>query len=86
MSTHSGTGIFMAYGNDIGKKSIGKLSIMDIAPTILFIMNCEIPSDADGRVLKEIFKPDSGLSKARIMLKKESEKDRIANALSSIKI
>ena len=86
MSTHSGTGIFMAYGNDIGKKSIGKLSIMDIAPTILFIMNCEIPHDVDGRVLKEIFKPDSELYKAKIRLKKESEEDKIANALSSIKI
>lgn len=86
ISTHSDTGIFMAYGNDIVKKRIELLSIMDIAPTILFIANCPISYDVDGRVLKEIFKPNSELSKANIKLQKESEIDKIKKAVSGIKI
>lgn len=53
-------GIFMAYGPDI--KQAGKIenvSILDLAPTILHLMGLEIPSDMDGRVLKEIFQEGS---------------------------
>tara|TARA_Y100000310_G_scaffold345796_1_gene470074 strand:- start:8505 stop:10073 length:1569 start_codon:yes stop_codon:yes gene_type:complete len=86
-STHADTGIFMAYGNDIAnKKNIKCISIMDIAPTILFIMNCPIPDDVDGRILKEIFKSESTLYKAKIRYTKDSEQEMIKKTVASIKI
>ena len=56
---HHTHGIFFALGREI-KNSL-KLSpkITDLAPTILHILGVPIPEDMDGRILKEIFKPDS---------------------------
>lgn len=49
-------GLFCAYGPDIKKRGIlSGLSILDIAPTILYLMNVSIPRDMEGRVLNEIF-------------------------------
>lgn len=55
---HRRDGLFVASGVDIA--SCGELStpsIVDVAPTILHLMNAPIPDDMDGRVLWEIFKP-----------------------------
>ena len=50
-------GVFIIYGPNIktGKK-LKEIKSYDIAPTILSLMNLPIPSNTDGRVLKEIFK------------------------------
>lgn len=86
-NAHADVGIFMAYGNDIvNKKNIKALSIMDISPTILFIADCPIPHDVDGRVLKEIFKSNSELFKVKIRFHKESEQEKIKKVISSIKV
>ena len=57
---HSMYGTFMACGPDIknGVK-LSDVSIYDFAPTVLHLLGLPVPSDADGRVLVEIFKPGS---------------------------
>ena len=44
-------GIFMAQGPDIKAAHLPKVSILDIAPTILKIFNLPIPDDFDGKPL-----------------------------------
>ncbi len=53
---HRLNGIFIAYGNDIQKsKSIENAEILDLFPTILYLLDIEIPDDSDGKILKKIF-------------------------------
>jgi predicted AlkP superfamily phosphohydrolase/phosphomutase len=54
--THRMEGILIAYGKDIKKgNNIEGARIIDLAPTILHMMNVPIPNDMDGRFLAEIF-------------------------------
>jgi predicted AlkP superfamily phosphohydrolase/phosphomutase len=53
-------GIFITFGPDIKRNpERGRMSILDIAPTILHMYGLPVPEDMDGRVLKEIFRPGS---------------------------
>ena len=46
---HSLDGILMIKGPDIKKEhSLEKARIIDLFPTILYLMGCKIPSDIDG--------------------------------------
>lgn len=64
---HRMDGILIATGRDIKKEvTIENAKIIDLVPTILHIFDLPIPSDIDGRVLKEIFKPESRLAKKKI--------------------
>ena len=57
--THRVDGIFLARGNLVnGPLKLCNLKIVDLAPTILYLMGIEIPEDMDGRVLKEIIQDD----------------------------
>ena len=52
-------GIFVANGPDIKKDNQTKdAKIIDIVPTILYLMGIPIPDDLDGKILKDIFLPD----------------------------
>lgn len=55
---HRLNGIFIANGSDIrpGIK-IKDAKIIDIVPTLLYLMGLPIPDDLDGEVLKNIFQP-----------------------------
>ena len=35
-----------------------RLSIMDLAPTVLWLRGLPVPADMDGRVLTDLFEPD----------------------------
>jgi len=53
---HRMEGIFIAYGKHIKKGiKINKMSIMDIAPNVLYLLGHEIPTYIDGSVKPEIF-------------------------------
>lgn len=55
---HAQNGIFIAKGRNIKKgATIGDASIVDVAPTILFLNQQPVPTDMDGKVLEEIFDP-----------------------------
>lgn len=54
--SHRKNGIFIAKGMDIKKGTkLYDAKIIDIAPTILYLMGLPIPEDFDGKVLKDIF-------------------------------
>jgi|Deesub1362A_J573_1020465.scaffolds.fasta_scaffold00057_157 predicted AlkP superfamily phosphohydrolase/phosphomutase len=90
--THTGShrlnGIFVGYGPDFrsGKK-ITSATIFDIAPTVLHLLDVSIPTDMDGRVLKEIFRADSDPAKRSIVYQKsnENEKKRIKDKIRYLK-
>jgi predicted AlkP superfamily phosphohydrolase/phosphomutase len=54
--THRMEGIFIAHGEDVKKGlDIEGARIIDLAPTILNMMNVPIPNDMEGEVLGQIF-------------------------------
>lgn len=53
--SHTSKGIFMAYGENIGRGKIENASIYDVVPTVLYLLGIPIPSDIDGKPLKEVF-------------------------------
>lgn len=60
-------GIFIAYGPDIRKEGkIRDMRIVDVAPTILHLMNCQVPTDMDGKVMQDIFKDGSDAGKRSV--------------------
>ncbi|MBI4847296.1 MAG: alkaline phosphatase family protein [Nitrospirae bacterium] len=55
-------GILMAYGPDVQPGDLTvKAGLMDIMPTVLHMLDVEVPDDVDGVVLKELFKKDTGV-------------------------
>ena len=85
-------GIFIAYGPDIKKgERLKKISILDLAPTILHLMGIPIPDDMDGRVLTEIFEPNSEPAKRKIKYQEvkahrtQREKERIKQTVKKIR-
>jgi predicted AlkP superfamily phosphohydrolase/phosphomutase len=62
---HRMNGIFLAHGKHLQRgKSIEGASIMDLAPTILYLLGHAVPNDMDGKVLTSIFDEDFLASRA----------------------
>jgi predicted AlkP superfamily phosphohydrolase/phosphomutase len=58
-AAHSMEGIFMTSGAHIKKgATLQGADIMDLAPTILYLMGCKVPDDMDGKVLVDLFDGD----------------------------
>jgi predicted AlkP superfamily phosphohydrolase/phosphomutase len=56
--THRPHGIFMAAGPGISRgASVLPLSILDVAPTVLYTLGLPIPEDFEGSVPRQIFEP-----------------------------
>lgn len=54
---HRKNGIFVAKGKNIKNNfKINEVKIINIVPTILYMMGLPVPQDVDGRILPEIFK------------------------------
>lgn len=57
---NSREGIIMAHGPDISNASLDKhASILDLAPTILHLLDCPVPKTLEGRVVTELFADES---------------------------
>lgn len=54
-------GMFLCHGTEIEAKNIKDISILDIVPTVLHILDIPLLDDLDGKVRKDIFKKDSKL-------------------------
>jgi len=56
--THRLNGIFLAYGAAVRPNvTVANAHIVDLAPTILYLLGVPVPAHVDGRVLEEIFSP-----------------------------
>jgi len=56
--THYPQGVFIACGPGIRQGiSVEQLSILDVAPTVLYSLGLDIPADLEGRIPEEIFEP-----------------------------
>ena len=64
---HTPDGLFMAAGPGIAAGKQRNAGLMDITPTILHMMNTAVPEAIDGRVLKELFDPDSEIGKREVV-------------------
>lgn len=82
-SKHEMDGIFIAKGKNIKKDAeVENASIVDLAPTMLHIIDVPIPSDMDGKVLKEIFEPTSELPEKKVIYQTVEEEKRSKYVLS----
>ena len=71
-------GVFIAHGPDFRQGiEISNVSILDLAPTILHQMGIAVPTDMDGRVLKEILRDGSEPARREVRYQEvESEEIR----------
>jgi predicted AlkP superfamily phosphohydrolase/phosphomutase len=65
--THRPEGIVIARGPEIRKgHRLRQADIIDIAPTLLHILEIPIPRDMDGKVLQDLFEPTSDIARREI--------------------
>lgn len=63
---HALSGIFVASGNGIRQNAVVEgARLIDLAPTILFMLDVPVPSDMDGIVLEDLFLPEYLESRSR---------------------
>ncbi len=68
-------GLFLAWGPDIAdSKTIDGVRIIDLAPTILHLMDLAISKETDGRILSEIYSDQSEASRRSVQFRAISEK------------
>ena len=66
-ATHRSEGVVLAWGPSIEAGSTPEdANVTDVAPTVLHSVGEAVPSDADGRVLSELFDPDSRAAKRAV--------------------
>jgi len=57
--THRFKGIFLFKGKPFKNIQIGDgTKIVDLAPTLLYLMGCPVPQDMDGKVIEAAFRED----------------------------
>jgi predicted AlkP superfamily phosphohydrolase/phosphomutase len=58
-SRHLPNGIFILKGKEVKKGvKINGVEIIDLVPTILYVMGLAVPEDMDGKILLDCFQPD----------------------------
>lgn len=85
-------GIFMAYGPDIRMAQLDEISIFDVCPTLLSLLGLPVPSEMDGKLLKEIFKKDFQIESKPVESQRdvrehfytEEEEEKIKKRLSAL--
>ncbi|MBN2463321.1 MAG: alkaline phosphatase family protein [Dehalococcoidia bacterium] len=87
MGNHKKEGIFIAYGPDIKQGAVtGGARIYDIAPTTLHLCGLPVPTDIDGRVLTEVFRPDSEPARRQVKHKAVNDgQERIRDRVRKLK-
>lgn len=77
---HHREGIFVASGDEVvkGQESDCFFSLLDVMPTVLHYLGSPVPDDCDGRVLEEVFMPDSEVRQREALYQKMEWKGPIA--------
>lgn len=58
--SHTPDGILVAFGSDIQPNELkSPMSLVDLAPTMLHLLNQPVPPDMNGRVLTELLQPNA---------------------------
>lgn len=77
--THKLHGIFIAFGDGVKRNyKVKDANIIDLAPTVLSILNLPVPDDIDGQVIKSIFEKEIKIQVVRsekIKVRHEEKKD-----------
>ena len=83
---HRPEGIFFASGPDIKSNYLLKNEIFgwDVFPTILHLLEENIPNYVDGKVINEIFQENSDVQKRTIIIDKTTEKDFLKSRISEL--
>lgn len=83
-------GLFIATGPDFATGTHEPMSILDLAPTLLHLHNCSVPSDLDGTVQKSVFDEDSSVKtrsvKREATTNREQERVRIRAVASKLNL
>ncbi len=73
---HASDGIFLMRGPDIKQQQETALRLEDLVPTFLHYLGLSCPDDVDGRVLKELFLPESEPARREISLRRPIDVQR----------
>jgi predicted AlkP superfamily phosphohydrolase/phosphomutase len=82
---HREEGIIIASGKDISHARLERASILDIAPTVLHLFGCRIPSDMDGKVLNEMFRKGPGPGGRPVVMGDEPSSDPTSREKENIR-
>ncbi|MHB8132096.1 MAG: alkaline phosphatase family protein, partial [Mobilitalea sp.] len=83
---HLKEGVFMCCGPEIKEGYTAEdIDICDLTPTILHLMDLPLPKSIDGRVVKDIFKPNSGCLSRETRYVDTSAKERTKELISNLK-
>ena len=81
-------GLFMAYGPTIKQGiNIDSPSILDLAPTILHLLELPVPDDIDGRVIMELFRDSTtpAMTPPRTKPAGEIEAEKVKGKIQNLK-
>jgi predicted AlkP superfamily phosphohydrolase/phosphomutase len=77
-------GVFIACGPGIAHGEISGTRIIDLAPTILHLMNVPVPDDMDGRVLKEMLITQRPVEKQAAVPASHAQQDLTAEEAAEV--
>ncbi len=75
-TAHALNGVFLARGNGIRHTSIGKMRILDIYPTLLEMLEIEVPAGRQGFVMDIFDRPV--LNKSRLLKEENVKREAVA--------
>jgi predicted AlkP superfamily phosphohydrolase/phosphomutase len=80
---HRMEGILLAQGSGIRTGSVAGASLMDVAPTALYLLGLPVPDDMDGKVLESMIDPEELAQRPVETLHVEDSSDQTQDGLSS---
>ncbi len=82
---HRPEGMFVWHGPSVRPGLAIQADILDLAPTLLWLLNQPVPSYMDGRVLRECFALDRPVEKVEVALEKEGNVGLFASEEAAIR-
>jgi predicted AlkP superfamily phosphohydrolase/phosphomutase len=75
-ASHRSQGVFMAWGPNVDAGvTVQDASVVDVAPTVLHGVSADVPRDADGDVLHDVFAPDSPPGRGAVARRDYADRD-----------